>query len=135
MLPNLPFKDKFTSSRQLIPGSRINGLSDLLTSVKTGLTATPGGNNTNSVQLKDAFNEVSAVATANDSVLLPVAKAGLSVGIFNADAADSLRIFGSGTDTIKAGAGAATASSDLAAVTAALFICFKDGLWIRFTSA
>ena len=135
MLPNLPFREKFTSSRQLIPGSRINSLTDLLTSSKSGITATPGGNNTNSVQLNDAYNEISVVTTANDSVVLPLAKAGLRVGVLNSDAADSLRIFGFGTDTIKAGNGAAAASSDLAAATAAVFECFKDGLWIRFTSA
>lgn len=133
-LPKLPLAI-FTKSRQLLSGEWANAITNLLTSSETGITATAAGTAVTSYQLKNAFNEITTVATANDGVVLPPAKAGLSIGVLNSDAADSLRVFGNGTDTIKTGAGAAAASSDLAAVTAALFVCFKDGLWIRFTSA
>lgn len=133
-LPKLPLAI-FTKSKQLISGEWANAITNLLTSSKTGITATAGGTAVTSVQLNDSYNEITTVATANDGVVLPPAKAGLRIGVLNSDAADSLRVFGNGTDTIKTGAGAAAASSDLAAVTGALFVCFKDGLWIRFTSA
>jgi len=126
---------RFISSRQLLPGDWANAVTDTLTSFRGVITATASGSAATSFKLDSAFNEVTVVATANDGVTLPPAKAGVRVGVLNSDAADSLRIFGRGTDTIKTGAGAAAASSDLAAVTAAIFICFKDGLWIRFTSA
>lgn len=129
-LPNLPFA-RYLPSKQLINGADFNGLNDQLNTFQGTITATPAGTAVTSFKLNAAFNEVTVVATANDGVVLPPAKVGLRVCVTNSDAADSLRIFGNGTDTINAG----SANVDLAAAGTALFVCTKNGIWKRFVSA
>ena len=133
-LPNLPF-GTLISSKQLVSGNHVNGFNNLLTGTATGLTATAGGSAATSLQLNSAFNEITTVATAADGVTLPPAKSGLRIGVLNSDAADSLRVFANGTDLIKIGAAAGVAQSDQAAGVPNLYVCFKDGLWVRFASA
>ncbi len=96
-------------------------------SVAASVTAKAGGGKASATQLTAMFNRLSTVATANDSVLLPKAEAGMSVYVFNTGAA-SARIFGQGTDTID---GVATATGvPLANDKRAVFICFENGKWI-----
>ncbi len=124
-LPLLPFA-KLITSRQLVPGSIINDLVNMLSSGVSGLTATVAGTAANSLQLNNAYNEVTTVANANDSVVLPPAKLGLIICVTNSGA-NSLRIFSAGTDTVQGGA-----NVNLAAAASAGYVCTKNGVWLRF---
>ena len=89
---------RFISSRQLLPGDWANGIGDQLYSTQT-LTAFAGGGKASATQINAASVKLATVATAADSVKLPLGYAGLEVFIANAGAA-SAQVFGSGTDTI-----------------------------------
>src|ERR1700743_2036408 len=131
-LPKLPF-GVLIPSKQLLSGDRANGTAGLLTSSVTGITATAAGTQSNSYQAITAFVEVTTVASANDSIVLPLAKAGLRVCVTNSGAGNSLQIFANGSDVINATAG--NVGVALAQNATALFICTKDGVWKRFVSA
>lgn len=132
-LPNLPFGQLITS-KQLISGQHINNLSYLLTGSIGGLTATPAGTAANSLQLNSAFNEIATVVTTGtDSVTLPPAKSGLRVVVDNRDAADTLKIWANGADTIFVG-GVAAASDTLTSLAGAMYIAVKDGQWRRWSA-
>lgn len=74
------------------------------------LTAHAGGTQAAALQLAAGINRVTVVATAGDSVKLPLAAAGVSVTVINADSTDSLNVFPFLGDTINAlGANAAFA--------------------------
>ena len=111
----------------------------------TGITAYAGGGQTNATLLTAQFNKVTVVGTAADSVKLPQISAvpntlgavGSSVIVRNADSADSLQVFGSGTDTINdvaTGTGVAVAAGKTA-----IFICHSwngtVGNWYMVLSA
>jgi hypothetical protein len=104
-------------------------------SVTDGVTAVASGGQTNATLLTSTFNNVTVVATAADSVKLPLAVAGLWVTVRNS-AANSLQVFGSGTDTINA---VATATGVAQATTvSALYFCTVSapaGKWFRVLSA
>lgn len=132
MIPNLPHRTKFTSGRQLLPGSRLNSIDDQLNSSQ-GITALAGGTLVAATPVINAVNvSLDVVANANDSVVLPPAKAGLKIAIVNNGAA-SAQVFGNGSDTINATAGATGVA--LANGAAILLVCIKDGNWRRFVSA
>jgi hypothetical protein len=99
-----------------------------------GITAHSGGTKAAAFQLPAnvALIEVETVAADNDSVLLPQAKAGTVVAVFNAGD-HTLGIYGKGTDTINSVATATQYS--LATTVAALFFCAKDGAWAAIKSA
>jgi len=99
-----------------------------------GITAHAGGTKAAAFQLPAnvAIIEVETVATNSDSVLLPQAKAGTIVFVYNKGAA-TLSSYGKGTDTIN---GAATANAyDLTTGLSALFFCPVDGAWAAIKSA
>lgn len=102
---------------------------------KDALTAFAGGGQANATQLLNGLNRVTVVATNDDSVQLPAAVAGTVVGLKNADAAQSIKVFGKNgrSDTINGTAGAT--GVDQAAGASALYICFVDGAWDRLLSA
>jgi len=58
-----------------------------------GITARAGGGNSNAVQLNGWMNTVTAVATANDSVMLPPGYAGQVITVIN-NGANSCTVFG-----------------------------------------
>lgn len=128
----LPFPSKapavYSTSKQLISGADFNNLVAQLNSAEDAITATPGGTQATSYQLKAAVNVVTVVATANDGVRLPKGFVGLEVWVRNADAADSLRVFpypaiaGAATDTINGGASFDVAS---APTSATIFRCIS----------
>lgn len=64
------------------------------------VTAFAGGGQASATQLTYGVNVVTVVATAADSVKLPPCFPGATVFIKNADGADSVTVFGFGTDTI-----------------------------------
>lgn len=129
---NATLTQRFIASRQLLPGDWANAITDALTSTQT-VTATPAGTQATSVLLNAAQVNITVVATANDGVKLPPAKAGMEISIVNSDAADAAQVFASGSDTINATAGATGVS--LAAGAAIILRCIKDGNWRRFVSA
>lgn len=130
-LPKLPF-EVFTTGRQLLPGSVMNGLVSLLTGTNSGIIATTGGTQSTSVALSSAFNEIVTVAAEADGVVLPLAKSGLRICVTNSGA-NPAQVFGYGTDTINGTAG--NVGVALADGDTALFICTKDGVWRRFVSS
>lgn len=106
-----------------------------LFSVVTGITAYAGGGQGSATQLTGALNSVDTVATAADSVKLPVAVAGISITIVNTSA-NSLQVFGYGTDTINAvatGTGVAQAAGKTA--TYHCTVGGTGGKWFRDLSA
>lgn len=124
------------SSYALQDGRWLLGLSaGLNRQYVNGITAHSGGTKAAALQLPAnvAQIEVDTVAADNDSVLLPAAKAGMSVAVFNSGG-HILAIYGRGTDTINAQA-TANALSLAAPATAAgvgsnaFFYCCKDGAW------
>lgn len=131
-LPSLPHTTRFIASRQLLPGSRINGIDDQMNSVQQ-IVARPGGTLAVDTPIINSANvELTVVATANDSVVLPPAKSGLEIVIINSGA-QSAQIFANGTDTINATAG--NVGVALAAAACARYRCVKNGNWRRFVSA
>lgn len=104
-----------------------------LTSAATSLTAFAGGGQASATALTKQINHVTTVATAADSVKLPVSVAGLVVYVVNGAASNSMQVFGAGTDTINdvaTGTGVAQAAGK-----AATYVCPVAGKWYRVLSA
>lgn len=99
-----------------------------------GVTAFAGGGQTNATALDYGINTVTTVATAADSVKLPVAVAGATVFVRNV-AANATTVYGSGIDTIN---GVATATGVSQAATSGIwYVCTASsstgvaGTWVR----
>lgn len=113
-------------------------------SSQSGIIATAGGGQTNAFQLSFYVNEISTVATAADSVMLPPATNGSLVWVIN-HGANSVQVFGQPvgptgvSDTIAANNSSTQAAGGTgvaqAATKAALYVCFQPGLWKQFLSA
>ena len=104
--------------------SIVNGLLEMTTS--NGLTAHAGGGQASALALTSGINNVTTVATANDSVKLPVSAAGMEILVIN-DSANAMQVFGAGTDTINDIA-SATGVSQLAQ-SAVLYSSPVAGKW------
>lgn len=102
--------------------------------VRAGLVALAGGGQAGAIPLQErAINQVGTVATANDSVLLPPARAGAFLVVINAAAANSMNVFpraGESTNAL-----AANAAFAMAANKTALFFAPKDGRWHAILTA
>lgn len=100
------------------------------------VTAAAGGGQTNATQLTGVMANVTVVATAADSVKLPLAQAGMVFMLQNSDAADSMQVFGAGTDTIN-GVATATGVAQAAGKSALYFATTSapGGKWFRNLSA
>ena len=136
MLPsNIP---SFQKGSRLLNGSDVQKLSDLIGSKQVDITALVGGAKAGATQLNAAICVVDTVASDGDSVLLPLGYAGLQVLIVNNDAAQDIRVYGKGTDTIN---GVATATGVLQGEgITALYVCTNVtaagvGEWFRLLSA
>lgn len=90
------------------------------------ITARAGGGQTNATQLVAQMNRVTTVATAADSVKLMASTPGREITIIN-KGANSLQVFGSGTDTIDDVA-TATGVSQMPNSTV-LYFCTAAGKW------
>jgi len=100
---------------------------------KTGLTALAGGGRTGATSLAGAaVVEVSTVATAADSVVLPDAIPGSVLCVRNS-CAQSMTVYALGSDTINGTAGATGVAQ--ANATSAVYFCPADGEWFRVLSA
>lgn len=105
-------------------------------SVTAGLTALAGGGQTGATALPSVINSVDTVASGNDSVALPLAVAGQVIFVANNAAANSMQVFGSGTDTINNVATATGVAQ--AAAKGAVYMCTKSapaGKWFRVLTA
>lgn len=104
--------------------------------VNEGVTAAAGGGQTNATQLTGVAANVTVVATAADSVKLPLAVAGAVYYLQNSDSTDSMQVFGAGTDTIN-NVATATGVAQAAGKSAVYFctVSAPAGKWFRNLSA
>lgn len=104
--------------------------------VETGVTAHAGGTQAAALALDatKTVHNVIVVGTAADSVKLPLAiGSGIQHWIKNSDAAESLQLFGSGTDTID---GIATATGvAIANGKSRLVVDIAVGKWVSLLGA
>jgi hypothetical protein len=101
-------------------------------SVTTGIAAAAAGTQAAATAMTSTINIVATVGDAGHSVRLPAAVPGRIVYLVNI-AANSMQVFGAGTDTINAiatGTGVAQAAG-----IAACYICGTSGAWRRILSA
>lgn len=97
------------------------------------ITAHAGGGQGSAVPLTTVISRVTTVATAADSVVLPVSATGMVLTVSNAAAANSMNVFPAGAEQINAlGASAAFA---VAAGKTAQFSCAAAGQWHALLSA
>lgn len=97
-----------------------------LSSVSNGLTAHAGGGQGSALPLVSSLNRITTVATVGDSVALPASVAGLSITVIN-NGANTMQVFGAGTDTIN-GVATATGVPHLPN-SAVIYYCAVAGLW------
>ena len=102
-------------------------------SAQDGLTAKAGGGQGGGPTINRMINRVTTVATAADSITLPVSARGLTITIVNAAAANSMNVFPNTGDAINALA--ANAAYALAAGKTATFYCTAAGQWHTVLSA
>jgi pyruvate/2-oxoacid:ferredoxin oxidoreductase alpha subunit len=105
----------------------------LYQSVETGITAAAGGTQAGARALTKTINHVTTVATAADSVKLPSSEVGMVIHVVNGAAANSMQVFGAGTDTINDVATATGVAQ--AAGKSATYVCPVAGKWYRTLSA
>ena len=97
------------------------------------ITAHAGGGQGSATPLTAMINRVTTVATANDSVLLPVSANGMSLTVINATASNSMNMFPASGEAINAlGANAAFAVAAGKTVEA---YCVTAGQWHTILSA
>jgi hypothetical protein len=120
-----------------LPDKRVSFALDLVmkllepTRDDTAITAKAGGGQSGATALKGdvLYHEVTTVATAADSVALPAAIEGAMHFVKNSAAANSMQVFGSGTDTIDS---VATATGvPQAAGEGVMYFCAVTGNYTR----
>jgi len=102
-------------------------------SVAAGLTAHAGGGQASALALTARVNQVSTVATAADSVVLPAAIAGEEIVVINAAAANAMNVFPATGDAINALA--ANTALSVVANKAIMFVCAVNGTWNSILTA
>ena len=131
---NLP---SYPRGKAMADGDVLADLCEELFSTEGSITAAAGGTQAAARLLNNAVNVVTTVASAADSVKLPTAKKGRRIYIDNSGA-NSMQVFGSGTDTINAVATATGVAQ--AAGVCAMYVCMDItaagvGQWQRILSA
>ena len=104
--------------------------------VSEGVTAFAGGGQASATQLAGASGNVTVVATNADSVKLPAGIPGRVFFLENSDSAQSMQVFGNGTDTINDVATATGVAQ--AAGKSAVYFCMTAqpaAKWFRVLSA
>lgn len=102
-------------------------------SVAAGLTAHAGGGQGSALALTARVNQVTTVATAADSVVLPAAVAGEEIIVINAAAANAMNVFPATGDAINALA--ANTALSVVANKAIMFVCAVTGTWNSILTA
>lgn len=101
--------------------------------VQAGITAQAGGGQASATPLTGQICQVTTVATAGDSVLLPASVPGNIITVTNFAAANSMNVFPAAAEQINSlGASAAFA---VAAGKSATFTCAVAGQWHTMLSA
>ena len=95
-------------------------------SVSAALVASTTQTQAGAVALTAGVCEVATVANANDAVVMPAAVAGRQLILMN-NGANTLQIFPLSGDAFNVGA--VDASTTLATVTNATYVCFTDVIW------
>lgn len=108
----------------------VNG--QILHLTQSGLTAHAGGGQALATQITADIAEVATVATGGDSVLLPVAKAGMQIIVIN-HGVNSMDVFPSTGEQINEAA--ADTAKACAADATLLCNCWSDGQWEALTLA
>jgi hypothetical protein len=93
----------------------------------SALTAHSGGGQSSALALTKAINNVTTVAAAGDSVRLPASAAGQEITITNSGA-NSMQVYGAGTDTIN-GVATGTGVVQLPGQTV-VYTCAVAGNWL-----
>lgn len=94
---------------------------------ETAIVAHAGGGQTAAYQLTYSLNRVATVASANDSVKLPICQGGKVVIVINAAASNSMNVYGQTGETINALS--ANSAFAVAANKFVIFACGIDGAW------
>lgn len=97
------------------------------------ITAFAGGGQASAYQLTAGLNRVTTVASANDSVKLPVCLGGKEITVINAAAANSMNVYGQTGETINALS--ANTAFAVAANKMVVFSCAADGAWYSLTTS
>lgn len=107
----------------------------MTTSFTDGITAHAGGGQASAVALTSMLNRVTTVASANDSVQLPLAAPGMDITVINAAASNAMQVFAQNgsTDTIDGTAGS-TGFSQAAGKTVQ-YVSTAAGAWHKLVSA
>lgn len=117
----------FPPGKALQDGSDINPvLANPKVSAQSGLTAL-GAAQATGLGLSSVINEVT-VAAANAGVVLPGAKAGAIIYVFNAGTGQTIKVYPNGTDTIDGGA--AGGSVNLSNNSRCGYYCKQPGQWL-----
>lgn len=118
----------FAANGDLIGFQTSNGAQQYFPAGKADNAITAGTNSDNTgLQLNYRISRVTTVATAGDSVVLPAAKAGMSMVVMNNAAANAMDVFPTIGESINA-LSANTALS-VAANKSVQFDCAVDGIW------
>ena len=115
------------SPKVFIDKSDISAAVADLTSAQGAIVAFAGGGQANGFALTRSSNRVATVATAGDSVRLPLAVPGGQITVFNKAASNSLNVFPATGDAINALA--ANAAYALAVTKGVTFFCVTTGIW------
>jgi hypothetical protein len=98
-----------------------------LTTTVNAVTASTGSTQATGVPVTNAITRVTTVGTCGDALTLPKAKAGMSLVVINAAAANSMDVFPAVGDAVNALS--ADAAYAQAANKAVMFVCAVDGTW------
>jgi len=98
-----------------------------VTGYATGITAYAGGGQASATALTAKYNNVTVVATNNDSVKLPSALTGKRVLVRNSDAAQTLDVYPQTGEYIDGNA--VNTSVNIGFNTGAVFECIVPGYW------
>lgn len=121
--------DRFPGGFRLTDGDALDvALSTPIWQTNYGITALGTALASTTPLLVLGSNVVTTSTASNYGVVLPSAVAGSIVYFYNADSADAVTVFGSGSDTINGTAGATGVS--YAAAKRVLFIAVDNGLWV-----
>lgn len=104
-----------------------------MNSVANALTARAGGGQGLATALSASINRVTTVASAADSVRLPVALPGMRITVINAAAANAMNVFPATGGTINALA--ANTALSVVANRGAMFVCAVAGNWQAIVSS
>jgi hypothetical protein len=135
-LPPLALKDKTTNTTKFSvdsSGNQVQAGLQSYGSITTGITAKTGGGQALSATSTTLISVVSTVTSGNDSFTLP-ASAGLGAIyiVSNQAAANSMQLFGLGSDTIN-GAASGTGIA-VAAKKQAYCVDYALGTWFAFVA-